>query len=401
VKRSLVSIFGYFGFANTGDEAILHCMLSRFREMQKERPGLELVVYSVDPTTTEAIHQVAAVPSSLPPTYFDFIYRFVRGDRKGYRRALKMFIQTDVLVVGGGGLFFDHSSTNLYFKRLLAKIAWAKRLGKRVAVFGVGVGPIHHEESRRLLRKVLSKVDLITVRDAESHRLLDEIGVAGPPIHTTADFVYLLEGSPDARVCEIVNAEKLPLGDRPRVAVCIYGDQIKIDSIRNSLLRFCEFAVSELGADIWFVPMQTGGGFDDRVGARQLVEQLATRDNIHLVEGEYSPWESQGLLGRVDAVLGMRLHGVILALNNATPVFGISYMPKVERAFDELGHPEWQLTPDNLSPDGLIDGFRKLWSNRESIKEQLRTRASEIRRNASSNFSILSEKLAEWQIDGQ
>ncbi|HVP06614.1 MAG TPA: polysaccharide pyruvyl transferase family protein [Candidatus Acidoferrum sp.] len=397
MKRRLVAIFGYFGFANTGDEAILHCMMGQFRILQQQDPNLDFVVFSVDPENTRSVHQVDAVPSVLPPTYVDFVHHFVRGDRKAYRLALRTFLKSDIFVVGGGGLFFDHPTSNLYFRRLLAKMKWAKRLGKRVAAFGVGVGPIHLDESRRLLRRILSNIDLITVRDDESHRLLESFGVTGPPIHTTGDFVYLLDAAPDPRVCEIMNAESLRIKERPRIAVCLYGDQLRMESIRSSLVRFCEYATSELRADLWFVPMQIAGGYDDRLGGRQLFDQLACKDHVYLVEGAYTPWETMGLMRRCDAVLGMRLHGVILAVNNRTPVFGISYMPKVERVFNDMGHPEWQLTPDRLTPQALVAGFRQLWDRREYARELLDAFSGELHRKALANFSIFAAKLPEWQ----
>ncbi|MEW6050256.1 MAG: polysaccharide pyruvyl transferase family protein [Candidatus Zixiibacteriota bacterium] len=393
MKRQLVAILGYFGFANTGDEAILHCMLGELRKLQQERPHLDLAVFSGDVKTTARIHAATAIPSVLPTTWFDFFYRFVRGDRAGYRKALKTFRNMDTLIVGGGGLFFDHADSNVWFRKTLLKIDWAKRLGKQVVVFGVGVGPLHLAESRELLRKTLSSVDLITVRDEESARLLNEIGVDGPPVHTTGDFVFLLEPAPKDRIDQILAAEKLHLSERPRIGICLQGDYVKRPVMKESMVRFCEYALGTLGADLWFIPMQTGGGFDDRPGAREIASELSGRDRISLIEGQYTPWETMGLMAHCHAILGVRLHGVILAMNNHTPVFGISYMPKVERVYKELGRPDWQIGIDDLTPETLIEGFGRLWNDRQQVAAELARAHRDLRQRALANFALLAEKL--------
>jgi polysaccharide pyruvyl transferase WcaK-like protein len=82
-----VLIAGYYGFGNTGDEAILAAMLEDLRALM---PELEVCVVSGDPLETRASHGVSAV------TFTD-----LAGIRDAAERA-------DLLILGGGGLFQDH-----------------------------------------------------------------------------------------------------------------------------------------------------------------------------------------------------------------------------------------------------------------------------------------------------
>ena len=53
-----ILIAGYYGFGNTGDEAILAAML---RDLRRRRPGLDCVVVSGDPAETAARHGVRSL----------------------------------------------------------------------------------------------------------------------------------------------------------------------------------------------------------------------------------------------------------------------------------------------------------------------------------------------------
>ena len=53
-----ILIAGYYGFGNTGDEAILAAICDDLRERQ---PDVKLVVVSGDPAATEATHGVTSV----------------------------------------------------------------------------------------------------------------------------------------------------------------------------------------------------------------------------------------------------------------------------------------------------------------------------------------------------
>ena len=74
-------ISGYFGFGNTGDEAILAGTLATLRELE---PALEVTVASGDPAATEKAHGVRAVP------------------RAGFARLLRELRAADGLLSGGG-----------------------------------------------------------------------------------------------------------------------------------------------------------------------------------------------------------------------------------------------------------------------------------------------------------
>lgn len=390
--RNLIGIWGYYGFANTGDEAILHCLLRGMRNIPMVRDQSDVVVFSADPAATRREHNVSAVLSAIPRTHKERVKAMLYLD---WRDARRTYQQLDTLVVGGGGLFFDAPDSNFWLLRMLEQIRLAVADGKQVILCGVGVGPLYHQESKEIIKKVFSQVRGILVRDEPSAHLLAEIGVTAP-VHVTGDLVFLIEPASSERIAEIAAIEGLKKSARPVIGVTLQGVEAEKPGIREALQAFVRYAVEVLEADIWFIPMQTGGerGVDDRPAAAAVAEEIADRDRLKAVNGTYSPWEVQGVLGLCDAVLAMRLHGAILAIANRTPVFGVSYAAKVSRVFAEIGHSEWQVPIEGLTPENLIEGFNRLWQNRIAVKAELEHVMIAARQRAADNLPLLAEYLS-------
>ena len=144
-------VSGYYGFGNTGDEAIA---LAITRELKKQ--GIDPVLLSNDPAESARLYGCEAVPRMQP---------------LDVGRAL---LRSDLLLSGGGGLLQDKTSarTLTYY---LAIIRMAKLMGKRVFVFNQSVGPLS-EAGRQQVQRGLRGVDVI-VRDRGSLELLTQLGV--------------------------------------------------------------------------------------------------------------------------------------------------------------------------------------------------------------------------------
>jgi polysaccharide pyruvyl transferase WcaK-like protein len=61
-----------------------------------------------------------------------------------------------------------------------------------------------------------------------------------------------------------------------------------------------------------------------------------------------------GVLSRADAVVSMRLHGLVFAAGQGVPIVGISYDPKVSAFLSYIGCV-CDLTLDELSAEKLIE----------------------------------------------
>lgn len=321
------SIFGYYGLGNAGDEAILSALIDGIRA---ELPNASISVCSARPDETKKNHQVNAFPF-FGMTPKSIIKGLLRRTRAYYINAVISFFRSDIIIIGGGGLFFDSKETNEWIFGYINLIHRAKRFGKKVALVGISVGPLYHKHSEDVIAEAFALVDLISVRDNTSRDTLIRCGVAPDRIHVIPDLVFTLNSASDMRVKEILTTESFPKGDCHNIALtpCCYN--AAQSGWLQQYIAFCERAVAELDCNLWLIPMQRNNSHDDLAAIEAILTGLSekAKNQAFTLRGIYSAKEIQGIISKADFVLAERLHGSIMAINTEIPVMSIAYMPKV------------------------------------------------------------------------
>ncbi|MBB5233759.1 polysaccharide pyruvyl transferase CsaB [Deinococcus budaensis] len=289
-----VAVSGYYGFGNTGDEAIA---LAITRELK--RAGHAPLLLSQTPADTARLYGCQSAPRMHP---------------LGLTGALA---RSEVLLSGGGGLLQDKTSarTLTYY---LGVIRLARLLGKRVVVFNQSVGPLS-EAGGRKVASALRGVRVI-VRDRASLETLRALGLEG---ELGGDPALLLTPTPG------------PTPDPAQVIVAPRGDVTgAAEGLREVVRRLREEGrrVTALS----FMPDH------DDAAARALGADtvLSTRD----------PQEALDAIAASGFVIGVRLHAVILAAAAGVPFAGVAYDPKVAGFCADAGAPT---QPVALDPQAL------------------------------------------------
>jgi polysaccharide pyruvyl transferase CsaB len=329
------AIFGYYGQRNAGDEAILTTFIDHLKQGE---PNSHISVYSDSSRETAVNYSIDAyTPFSFLPK--DVIKGLARRNPMEFIKAAVNFLRSDVVIIGGGSLFFDSAETNKWLLYYLDLIHISKKLGKKVALIGVSVGPLHHEQSRTQIKNALQKADAITVRDNYSKALLVQCGLGEKAINVFPDLVFTLSSASQLRIEEILKAENLSTTHRKVIALtpCCYN--LKMPGWIEQYVNFCRIAVSKFDSDLWFIPMQRKEGLDDLDAIGHILDAMDahTKARSHKLAGVYRAEEVQGVIGSADFVFAERLHGSIMALNTETPCMGISYMPKVAGVLELAG----------------------------------------------------------------
>ena len=327
--RDRVVICGAYGRGNAGDDAILLAILTELRSID---PDLSFQVFSRSPMDTRRTYRVNA------------FYTFNGFQAIRYFRKAKFFIN------GGGSLMQDVTSNrSLWF--YLWTLAAAKKHHCPVIMYGCGIGPIQKDGNRRRAAKVMNKyVDSITLRDPDSRKELEVLGVTKPAIALSADTTVSLPAASPEVFDGILNSRGIP-ADGKYVGFILRpwpGFEARV----QDLAAAADYVYETYGLTPVFFPIEPR--LD--IAAAQRVAQKMTAPH-HVLTEAFTAAQTIGILSRMQVVVSMRLHGLIFSASQGVPLVGIVYDQKVSSFLSYIGQDLYegldQLTQERLKD--LID----------------------------------------------
>ena len=300
--RAGVLICGAYGLGNAGDEAILDALVGEMRAID---PLMPVTVLTREPAEAAARLDVEAVHTFNFPKFLSIMKR----------RAL--------YVNGGGSLIQDVTSRrSLWY--FLYTLRAAKARGCKVMMYGCGIGPVTRERGVRSTKKTLnSSVDVITLREPDSVEELERFGVTEPEIVLAADPALTLRAAPRAEVEKSLAAAGLPEG--ARCAGFALRHWQGFSEKAPAIAACARYLYEKHGLTPVFIPINHKSDID---AGREAAERLEGVPYV-LLPGPLPSGLAIGVLGRMEIAVSMRLHGLIFAAGQGTPVVGISYDPKV------------------------------------------------------------------------
>lgn len=362
-----ILVSGYYGFRNAGDEAILAGMIHAVRDLA---PETNFHVISGTVAHTREVHGVGAIS---------------RGD---FRNIWRTLAQTDLVISGGGSLLQDVTSSKslAYY---LGIISMGQLRRKPVMLYAQGIGPVTHPVGKSLIPKVANRVDLITVRDAESGEALRRLGIYRPPITVTADAALALGPSDPDWGAALLQAAGADL-HRPVIGVSVRAWKQGELIWKPRLARVLDTLVRETGAQVVFIPMQQ----PKDVWAARTITHLMEMPAV-LAQQEYSHAEVRAMIARCNLIIGMRYHALVFAAMNGVPLVGFSYDPKTDSFLRLIGESAAGTT-SRLEIQKMVAASRRALSEAPVIRQRLVQRMAELmplsRRNAELAVELLRQR---------
>ncbi len=360
-KRYDFVLSGYYGFKNSGDDALLLALVTALKD---KKPNARIAVLSSDPALTKMTYKVDAY------------------DRISVFKLLKLFKSSSVLLSGGGSLIQDEtSSKSLWY--YLAIIAFAKKCGMRVMQIASGIGPVKRKYNRKLTGRVLnSSVDAITLREKKSETELLNMGVTVKS-EVTADPAISLTGEPKERIEQIFRENAVPFGNY----ICVALRKWKYSSpdFEKNMAKALDIASEKHGKDIVFLPMQYPADLEISHSISSMMEKKS-----YVINSPLSIKEAIGTIANSSLVVAMRLHSLVYAVSSGVGVVAIKYDPKID-GFMEYFRQEYiadvkDVTTEEITT--LIDNYYSDETGDDAIKlcEEMKEKE---KRNASFAVELL------------
>ena len=336
MSRRRVLCLGWIGAANVGDELLL-ALLHRWVDAL----GHELVALSIDPGGTRAMHGIEAV------------------DRYDLGAVAEAMQQSDLFVLGGGGLFNTHfrfSGAGLFdwgsgdIAAYCRPALMARQLGVPVLAWAQGLGPLEGGEPRALVADILHHSVGVSVRDEASLALAREIGVTGT-VGLAPDPVWAFPVPPSTA------------GGTGRERIAVVVRPWQDPAWQASLLEALRAGLAGRDCTLVWIPFQQGdvpGRCEsDRAFVAGLAGQLGGEFDSELIDW-HGLDEVLGVLAGCDKVIAMRLHAQILALSMGKPCLAVEYDAKMAAASRQCGLPDALRISLPAPPERWRDAVRAL-----------------------------------------
>ena len=401
-----IVISGYYGFKNSGDEAVLKSILTAL-EQEGQAAGVDInpVVLSIDPEWTSAAYGVKSV------------HRMKLGE---VRQAIK---DSDGLISGGGSLLQDATSpkTIPYYLGVLKIAQW---LGKPTFIYAQGVGPVNRKLFYPMIRSIFRKCTYISVRDIQSGELLQSMGISGEAVHVVPDPVMGLplpagegihrdshpgsalkdnEAAPVSSIEEQRESSEEPVkpsslssgetqGSLPIIGISVrywHPERKELKAVAEGLKALAE----QRPVQLRFLPFHQ----PDDIEASQFIADAMgdiskNGSHISFYREEKQPQDMLREVSRCDMILGMRLHSLIYAANQSVPLLGISYDPKINHFLKRLGsEPVGSTEP--LDPSVLKDQMLKLLDDAAAWKAEHDEQIAVLKREAAMPARHIAQYL--------
>jgi polysaccharide pyruvyl transferase WcaK-like protein len=330
MKGSLANrylVWGYYGSGNLGDELMLRAIAGRINARD---PGSVVYVKCYNPPDIKGI-----IPFPLEKTRI----RFPLMTTIVYlARAMAMMLRIDTLVIGGGTLFLDKGRHNLSMGILAVVSFFARLMGKRVCVIGVGIDILAHPLNMMYLRVIIGRSSYTTLRDDFSYTMAGYLP-GSKNIKRTSDIIF------DKSFLNSLVTDRR--GGRAQIVVSL-TDYYKDDRRGRLLDRSCELVEMLLREyadryDILLCAFQKTLGerdyeFLDEIRTRVAERNRDAADRL-LFKYIVTVEDAGEVFSGAAMAMGMRYHALVLSAIFRRPFIGIDIEVKIKEFCSEFGMP--------------------------------------------------------------
>lgn len=413
------SVVGGSIWGNRGAEAMLVTTISQIREVA---PDAVFDVYTIYPDKDRYLVDDARVqfhngkPLAFGLLYFPLalIYRLLSFLSIGLPlpASLKRMKESVCLLDMGGITFSDGRSLQLLYN--VFSIWPAMLLGVSVVKLSQAMGPFNTPLNRFMARTFLQKCKMIFPRGTITAEHLKTLGLPVNLTKSAADIAFLYQ--PDDSLSE-ENEEKVAYLVEALASIHDNGGNV-VSIIPSSLVLSQSRSVrGEYGAKILAILQEVcqGNGHililpnasragSGKVMNNDLVAIDVLRKNavqtlppevlerVHWVDFDINTRSIRALVGKTDALVTSRFHGMVAGLALCVPTMVIGWSHKYRETLADFGMAGYAINYE-LGLEETLTIFRDFWKNKAQIQGLLEGRVEAVRTSASTQFDYLREEI--------
>ncbi|MFD8047477.1 polysaccharide pyruvyl transferase family protein [Streptomyces chartreusis] len=386
-----VGVFGLLGSGNLGNDGSLEAVLGYLRA---EHPEASVDALCGGPEVVTARYGIPATRLHWYRGEYRTASRAGAIAGKGLGKLVDV-VRTaawvrrhDVVIVPGMGVLEATLPLRPWgFPYSLFLLCASGRLfGTKVALVGVGAGPVGNRLTRGLVRRSARLAAYRSYRDAQSRDALREMGVDTARDEVYPDLAFALPtpragapSSPPGPVC--VGVMDFHGGD---------DDRARAGEIHRRYLDGTTRFVRALVEDGRPVRLLTGDECDRSVVAAILE---AVDSPLVTAAEATSLADLMKETAAADTVVATRYHNLVCALKAGTPTLALSYAAKSDALMDRMGLAAYCHPAREVDADRLLEQFRALEKRSAELRRTLAERNAVAARRLQDQFTALTAAL--------
>ena len=319
----------------------------------------------------------------LDATGLEIEYVLQAASPWGAWRQLRGILQrVDAVAAAWGDSHVGQSSW-----RLLQRALLLKRHHVPLILVTASVGPFRKGPDAWCARRGLKLFDRLTVRDLNSLRHMQGLGLRAA--QCLPDTAFVLDPAPDDAVNDILRRENIPPGATyigvnasirlhhrfPAQHGCSYAEFMarlleRLRQITQQPILLIPHQIYPAGFAGLTPTIRMSADGDDRAAADLVLQALPQREGIFPLRGDYSPAEYKGILKRCEMFIGGRMHAVISAVSVGTPSVSMQDSHKTSGVMEmlQLSDHVWD---SGQSFDELAGLAERVWIERQLERARL------------------------------
>lgn len=373
-----ITLLGSNSGKNLGDAAIMAAVMDA---LTRELPDAEFDVPSTNPEFTS--------------THYGSRYRVNAVNVMPWTGSIRLFgIPTMISMAKSDcalicdGIIFGKKFFNPLFNFLITLVflvPWAKLVNCKIVCYSCGIGPFPGFWSRKAAKFVINASDLVIMREHDSRKLAEKLGVT-KPIEVTGDAAFINEVSSEQAARTIASSEGLDWNEHwLGINVTRYIDswltREERVSDKSAFLETLAGGIERAREKVAtpFTPVLFCTHPMDLDFCQELADKLGTRV-IH--NNTYLSHDIQAVMRKCELFIGMRFHSVVLASAVENPVIGLIYAPKVRGFMRLLESEQYALELAQLSQESLMEAIEHAWNSRDELRAKQKLVIDDLKRGA-------------------
>jgi len=402
-RQPVIIAAGAYGENNAGEDLMLAALINGLRTTI---PQCHIVVLTTDISYTQNLF----TREEISPGGIRLLYSGRRGPREPGKpivsslswifKTIKWLFKSNLLLIGPGNpIQANPHRDKLFFH--LSRAAIARLLGTPYAFIGIGIDRVAWRPTEYFLKKIGNKALFISTRDKKSAEVLIPLGIKHSKVTPLTDISFY-ETKKGTHPCPRWDNRQPSAPITIGFNICRFSPKYfpgeVIENYHDLMFSWCQWILSENSfsdSRLVFFPFCETPHLEDTSAFQRLVAKLPP-DSLHfpIDECRYRSFtDLRSLMRNCDLFLGTRFHSVLLAVQQVVPVLAISYGQKTTHFMKQVGLAEYEIGMEELTLDDLKQKWLRLYSNKASIREELREITRRQTALAAEHFQLVSQVI--------